>query len=79
MATETKRSLDTSLDCVRDIPNTISMAMMLRLQYNNYLEFSEPLPEEHWDFPHLVKAHIDKLYPGVNKTTSEVSTEEVNW
>ena len=60
---------------MRQLPNTISLALSLRMQYNSYMEFSEPLPEEYWDFPHLVREHLEKIYPHMRKASETIDVE----
>lgn len=58
-------------------PYTVAYAVALRQQYDSYQELPEPVPEEHWDHPHLVRAHIQKLYPSPKKEAGEFSIDEV--
>jgi hypothetical protein len=47
------------------------------MKYDSFLELSEVPPEEHWDFPHLIRQHIERLYPGMKKSSAEISTDDV--
>lgn len=60
-----------------DWPHTIVYVLALRRQYNSYLELPKPIPEEHWDFPHLVRQHIDDMYSSKDKSTAQVDIEEI--
>lgn len=69
-----------SLTYAREWPNTITQLLLLRKRYDSYQELSEPVPQEHWDYPHLVREHIDKLYPSrKNKklTSIEINSDDV--
>ncbi len=46
-----------------DWPNTITLAIALRLRYDSYLELPEVPDESIWDFPWLIRQWIDRLYP----------------
>jgi hypothetical protein len=35
---------------------------MHRIRYDSYLELADPVPEEYWDHPHLVRKHIDNQF-----------------
>jgi len=60
------------------MPNTISMLIKLRMRYDSYQELPEMPPEEWWDYPQYINAHIEKLYPSIKKNNSvEVEVEEI--
>lgn len=46
------------------------------MYYDSLQELPEQLPEEHWDYPHIVRRHIDKIY-GKKKET-DIFVEELN-
>jgi hypothetical protein len=73
------RPLHTSLTNVWDWPNTITTLIALRQRYDSFSELSEMPPEEWWDYPHLIRQHIEKLYPGLNKSSAEFSTDDVEY
>jgi hypothetical protein len=50
---------------------------MIRQRYDSYLELPESLPEEHWDFPYLVRRHIERVYPSSKKTQAEVDVSDI--
>jgi hypothetical protein len=50
---------------------------MMRQRYDSYLELSEPVPEELWDHPHLVRRHIERLYPSKNKTHADIDVGDI--
>lgn len=59
-------------------PNTITHIIALRMRYDSYQELIEVPPEEHWDFPSIIRSHIDRLYPNMKqKTSTEYSVDEV--
>lgn len=77
-AKELNRPLDSELAELREWPNTITTAIALRMRYDGYAEFPEPLPVEHWDYPNMVEAHIEKMYPHMkNKTILEIPLDEI--
>jgi hypothetical protein len=55
---------------MQEWPHTITSIVALRQRYDTYAEFTEPLPQEHWDYPHLVRAHIERMYPSRGGSTS---------
>jgi hypothetical protein len=55
---------------MQEWPHTVTTIVALRQRYDSFSEFSEPLPQEHWDYPHLVRAHIERMYPSASKKTS---------
>jgi len=63
VAKSTGRPLHPDFSDVWDWPHTLSYVVSLRQRYDSYLELIEPLPEEHWDYPHLVRQHIERIYP----------------
>jgi len=73
----TGRPLHPTLTDVWNWPNTITFFIALRQRYDSFAELSEPLPQEHWDFPHLIKRHIERLYPGANKSSADVEVSEI--
>lgn len=77
VAKSSGRPLHPSLQNAIDWPFTVSQVMMLRQKYDSYLELSEPVPEEYWDHPHLVRRHIDKLYPSKKKTSADIDLATV--
>lgn len=77
IAKHTGRPLHPDLGDAWDWPHTITNVVALRQRYDSYQEMSEPPPEEWWDFPHLIRQHIDKLYPSHKKTTTDVEVTEV--
>lgn len=79
IAKTTGRPLHPSLPDMWDWPHTIANVVMLRQKYDSFGELSEPVPEEIWDFPHLVRRHVEKLYPSKNnkKTFAEVDMNEI--
>jgi hypothetical protein len=70
IARSTGRPLHPDLVNMQEWPHTITTITALRQRYDSYAEFSEPLPQEHWDYPHLVRAHIDRMYPSSKKRTT---------
>jgi hypothetical protein len=74
----TGRPLHESLTEVWNWPNTITLFVALRQKYDSFMELSEVPPEEHWDYPRLIRQHIEKLYPGMrDKSTTDINLEEV--
>lgn len=54
------------------------MLIKLRMRYDSYQELPEMPPEEWWDYPQYINAHIEKLYPSIKKNNSvEVEVEEI--
>jgi len=48
------------------------------MRYDSYLEMIEVPPEEHWDFPRLIRQHVERIYPSVkNKTSADISVDDV--
>jgi len=74
IAKTTGRPLHEDLLSVWDWPHTITYAVMLRQRYDSYLELIEPVPEEYWDYPQFVRAHVDKLYPSLSSNKSSTGT-----
>lgn len=62
---------------VWDWPHTITQVVALRQRYDSLQEMAEPPPEEWWDFPHLIRQHIEKLYPSSKKTAAEVDVTDI--
>lgn len=58
------------------MPSTISYLISLRIRYDGYGELLEVPPEEHWDYPHLIRKHMEQLYPTLNKNKSNISVDE---
>jgi hypothetical protein len=77
IAKSTGRPLHPSLPDVWDWPYTVAHAVMIRQRYDSYLELPESLPEEHWDFPYLVRRHIERVYPSSKKTQAEVDVSDI--
>lgn len=77
VAEKTGRPLYPSLRDVWDWPYTVMTVVQLRRRYDSYLELSEPIPEEHWDYPHLVRRHIERLYPRQQKSELEVPMSDI--
>lgn len=77
IAKSTGRPLHPSLPDVWNWPYTITQAVHLRQRYDSYLELTEAVPEEHWDYPHLVRRHIERIYPSKKKTSGEIDVAEV--
>lgn len=79
MAKNTGRPLWFSIEEVIDLPHTLTYVIMMRQKYDSFSELSEPVPEAWWDYPHLVREHIEKLYPSSSKggkSTIEVGQME---
>lgn len=72
IAKSTGRPLHPSLPDVWEWPHTITYVVSLRQRYDSYLELSEPIPVEWWDYPGKVRMHIEKLYPSKKKTTHDI-------
>ena len=70
IAKSTGRPIHPQLPDMHEWPHTITACVTLRARYDSYQEFSEPIPQEYWDFPHLVRQHIEKLYPSSAKKSS---------
>jgi len=51
----------------------------LRQRYDSLMELSDVPPEEYWDYPALIRRHIENLYPGMNKSSADVSTDDVEF
>jgi hypothetical protein len=63
---------------MQEWPHTITTITALRQRYDSYSEFTEPLPQEHWDYPHLVRAHIDRMYPTrAGRSTHEIDSDSI--
>lgn len=75
----TGRPLHADLVNVWDWPNTITYLIALRSKYDSFAELSEVPPEEYWDYPHLIRQHIEHLYPGMNKSSADVSVDEIEF
>ena len=74
----TSRPFHPDLADTWDWPNTVTFFVGLRMKYDSFLELSEVPPEEHWDFPHLIDKHIEKLYPHIKKaSTVDLNLEEL--
>lgn len=72
------RSIHPSLGDFWEWPHTITTMIGLRMRYDSYLELSEPPPEEHWDFPEIIRRHIEKLYPNIKGGSgAEISSEDI--
>jgi len=74
---QTGRPLHADLVDVWDWPNTITYLVALRMKYDSFQEMSEVPPEEHWDYPALIRRHVETLYPGLKKTSVEISADDV--
>lgn len=77
VAQSTGRPIHPSLGDMWLWPHTVMYAVMLRQKYNSYLELSEAPNENIWDFPHLIRAHIEKLYPSKNKASGDIVVDDV--
>lgn len=77
IAKSTGRPLHPSLGDMWEWPHTITYVVALRQRYDSYLELSEPIPEEWWDYPHKVRMHVEKLYPSKKKTSAEFELSEL--
>lgn len=79
IAKKTGRPLHPDLEAVYDWPNTITYIVGVRMRYDSYLELMEVPREEIWDYPHLIREHIDKLYPKPkNSSTIQVDAEDID-
>ncbi len=59
-------------------PNTVTLAIALRQKYDSFQELTEVPPEEHWDFPYLIKRWIERLYPHTkNKSGADIDIGDV--
>jgi AMMECR1 domain-containing protein len=48
------------------------------MRYDSYLELPEVPPEEWWDFPDLIRRHIEKVYPHTKSSSSaEIAVDDV--
>lgn len=81
IAQKTGRPLHPDLVYVFDLPNTITLALALRMRYDSYMELTEVPPEEYWDYPHLIRQWIDRLYPSrggeIKGSYAEVNLEDI--
>lgn len=82
IAQKTGRPLHSDLTAAYDWPNTITLAVALRLRYDSYLELPEVPPEEIWDYPRLMRQWINRLYPQssggeVNGSYAEINTSDI--
>lgn len=75
----TGKPLHTDLIDIWDWPNTITYLVALRTKYDSFLELSEIPPEEYWDYPHKIRDWIERLYPGMKKSSAEFSTDDVEY
>lgn len=65
-----------SFENVVELPFTWTYAFTQRMYYDSLAELPEQLPEEHWDYPHLVRRHVDKIYG--KKRESDIPLEDLN-
>lgn len=65
-----------SFEDIVDLPFTWTYAFNQRMYYDSLQELPEQLPEEYWDYPHMVKRHVDKIYG--RKRETEIPFEELN-
>jgi len=78
IARNTGRPLWTDLEYASEWPHTLTHVVSLRQKYDSFLELSEPVPEEWWDIPHLVRRHIEKLYPSKKgSSVAEVNVSDI--
>lgn len=78
IAKDTGTALHSSLKNVVDFPHTITSAIALRRRYDSFYELPEIPPEEWWDFPHLIRRHIDKLYPSSKNRDNIVTDDSIS-
>jgi len=75
IAKSTGRPLHSDFQDVYEWPHTLTYTVALRQRYDSYLELIEPLPEEFWDYPHLVRDHIERIYPSSKKGRSSAEVD----